>query len=101
VKVCIWKNWPSATASSISSALSSRIRSAMRLFITITSTAAIRPPPTFGKRRCETTPRSTPARIDRTICCLEAGKNSIIRPMLSATSTVCSVEKTRWPDSAA
>ena len=45
VNVCIWKNSPSAIASVISSALSSRIRSAMRALLTITSTAATRPPP--------------------------------------------------------
>ena len=43
--VCISKNSPSAIASVISSGLFSRIRSAMRALLTITSTAATRPPP--------------------------------------------------------
>ena len=45
LKVCISKNSPSAIASAISSGLASRIRSAMRALVTITSTAATRPPP--------------------------------------------------------
>ena len=32
---------------------------------------------------------------------LRGRKNSIMRPTVSAASIVCSVEKTRWPDSAA
>ena len=39
--------------------------------------------------------------IERTCACLIPGKNSIIRPSVSAASTVCSVDITRWPDSAA
>ncbi len=76
VSVCIWKNAPSATASGMYSGLLSRISSWMRLFAIITSTAATRPPPTFGSKRWETTPLSTPARIDRTAGCLSPGKNS-------------------------
>ena len=60
-----------------------------------------------GRRRCcgrsrwLTTPRRTPARIDRTCACLTAGKNSTSRRTVSAASIVCIVEKTRCPDSAA
>src|SRR5579884_2015880 len=93
--VCIWKKSPSAIASVISSGLLSRMRSAMRAFAIITSTAGTRPPPTRGSRRWLTTPRSTPARIDRMSCCLTAGKNSTIRPIVSEASTVCIVESTR------
>ncbi len=39
--------------------------------------------------------------IERIACCLPSGKNSIMRPIVSAASIVCSVERTRWPDSAA
>ena len=39
--------------------------------------------------------------IDRICCCFASGKNSIIRPTVSAASMVCIVERTRWPDSAA
>ena len=99
--VCIWKNSPSAIASSISSVRPSRIRSAMRAFMTITSTAATRPPSRRGRSRWLITPRSTPARIERICCCFAGGKNSTMRPTVSAASIVCSVEKTRWPDSAA
>ena len=45
VNVCILKKSPSAIASSISSARFSRIRSAIRALVTITSTAATRPEP--------------------------------------------------------
>ena len=73
----------------------------MRAFITIASTAATRPPPSRGSSRWLTTPRSTPARIERITCCFSGGKNSTMRPTVSAASIVCSVESTRWPDSAA
>ena len=73
----------------------------MRAVLTITSTAATRPPPFFGRRRWLTTPRRTPARIWRVICCLAGGKNSTSRPIVSAASIVCIVERTKWPDSAA
>src|SRR6185312_16367747 len=96
--VCMPKYSPSAIASTISSERLSRIRSATRALVTITSTAATRPPPARGSNRCETTPRSTPAMIERICCCFCAGKNSIIRPTVSAASMVCMVEKTRWPD---
>ena len=67
---------------------SSRMSSWMRLLATITSTAATRPPPIFGRRRCETTPRSTPARIERTCGCLTAGKNSTRRRRLGRVDRV-------------
>ena len=73
----------------------------MRAFMTITSTAATRPPPTFGSSRWLTTPRRTPAMIARITSCFSGGKNSIMRPTVSAASIVCSVDITRWPDSAA
>ncbi len=73
----------------------------MRAFDTITSTAGMRPPPTRGRSRWLTTPRSTPASIETTCDCFSCGKNSTMRPMVSAASSVCSVEKTRCPDSAA
>ena len=95
VSVCIWKKPPSAIASGTSSGLFSRISSWTRAFATITSTAATRPPPTRGSSRCEMTPFSTPARIDRTCGCLPAGKNSTRRPSVSAASRVCIVESTR------
>ena len=41
------------------------------------------------------------AMIDRICGCLTPGKNSIIRPIVSAASIVCIVERTRCPDSAA
>ena len=47
------------------------------------------------------TPLSTPARIERIIACFASGKNSMMRPTVSAASTVCRVESTRCPDSAA
>src|SRR5512133_400501 len=47
------------------------------------------------------TPRRTPARIERITSCFSGGKNSIIRPTVSAASIVWSVDMTRWPDSAA
>ena len=73
----------------------------MRLFVTITSTAATRPPSIRGSRRWLMTPRRTPAMIERIIGCFTPGKNSTMRPTVSAASTVCIVERTRWPDSAA
>ena len=73
----------------------------MRAVLTITSMAATRPPTFRGMSRWLTTPRRTPARISRTIICFWGGKNSTSRPIVSAASSVCSVEKTRWPDSAA
>ena len=39
--------------------------------------------------------------IERITSCFSGGKNSIMRPTVSAASIVCSVESTRWPDSAA
>src|SRR5436190_1352107 len=54
-----------------------------------------------GSSRWLTTPRRTPARIERTCSCFSGGKNSMIRPIDSAASIVCRVERTRWPDSAA
>ena len=99
--VCMSKKPPSATASAISSVRCSRIRSEMRAFITITSTAATRPWLTRGRSRWLITPRRTPASTERICCCFAGGKNSIIRPTVSAASIVCRVEKTRWPDSAA
>ena len=39
--------------------------------------------------------------IARITSCFSGGKNSIMRPTVSAASIVCSVESTRWPDSAA
>src|SRR5581483_9704674 len=101
VNVCMPKYSPSATASEISSARPSRMSSAMRAFITIASMAATRPPPTRGRSRWLTTPRRTPAMIARITCCFSGGKNSTMRPTVSAASIVCSVESTRWPDSAA
>ena len=56
VSVCISKNAPSAIASGMNSGLFSRISSWMRLFVTITSTAATRPPSARGRSRCEMTP---------------------------------------------
>src|SRR5712691_1143460 len=100
-KDCMSKNDPSAIASVIDSGWLSRMRSAMRVLVTITSTAAMRPPSMRGMRRWLTMPRRTPAMIERIICCFPSGKNSTMRPIVSAASTVWSVEKTRWPDSAA
>ena len=82
-------------ASVIDSGWLSRMRSAMRELVTITSTAAIRPPAIRGSSRWLTIPRSAPAMIERIICCFPAGKNSTIRPIVSAASTVCIVERTR------
>ena len=62
--VCISKNSPSAIASGISSVRRSRISSAMRALLTITSTAGIRPPRRRGSNRWLTTPRRTPARME-------------------------------------
>ena len=73
----------------------------MRAFLTITSTAGTRPPSDARQQPLADTPRSEPARIERICCCFAGGKNSIMRPIVSAASIVCSVEKTRWPDSAA
>ena len=64
----------------------------MRLFVTITSTAATRPRSILGKSRWLTTPRRTPARIERTCGCSTAGKNSTSRRTVSAASIVCIVE---------
>ncbi len=61
----------------------------MRALTTIASTTATRPPSMLGSSRCETTPRSTPAMIERICCCLPSGKNSIMRPTVSAASIVC------------
>ena len=46
----------------------------MRVFVTITSTAATRPPSMRGRRRWLTTPRRTPAMIERIICCFAFGE---------------------------
>ena len=67
----------------------------MRELVTMTSTAATRPPLIFGSRRWLMMPRSTPAMMERIICCFPSGKNSTIRPTVSAASTVCIVERTR------
>ena len=48
----------------------------MRAFVTITSTAGTRPPPTAGRSRWLTTPLSTPARIVRT-CWLLGGREEL------------------------
>ncbi len=47
------------------------------------------------------TPLSVPASIARTCWCMCGGKKSIRRLTVSAASTVWTVEKTRWPVSAA
>ena len=73
----------------------------MRAFMTITSTAATRPPPICGSSRWLTTPRSTPARIARITSCFTAREEVDHAADVSAASIVCIVEKTRWPDSAA
>ena len=44
----------------------------MRALLIISSTAATRPPPLRGRSRCEITPRSTPAMIERICCCFAA-----------------------------
>ncbi len=46
-------------------------------------------------------PLSVPASIARTCCCWCGGKKSMMRLIVSGASTVCSVENTRWPVSAA
>ena len=48
----------------------------MRAFMTITSTAATRPPPMRGSSRWLITPRSTPASTER-ICCCFAGREEL------------------------
>ena len=77
-KVCISKKPPSATASEISSVRSSWIRSEMRAFVTMTSTAAIRPPPTRGSSRWLTTPEN--AREHRANLLLLAGREELDHP---------------------
>ncbi len=99
--VCIWKNSPSPIAVGISSIRRSRMSSATRAFVTITSTAGIRPPSARGSSRWLITPRSTPESTETTCSCFSGAKNSTMRLTVSAASIVCSVEKTRWPDSAA
>ena len=67
-----------------------------------TSQQAMRPlPSTVGTRRCDTTPLSVAAIIARTWLCMCGGKKSMRRLTVSAASTVWTVEKTRWPVSAA
>ena len=46
-------------------------------------------------------PRSVPASASRICFCWCGGKKSITRFTVSVASTVCSVESTRWPVSAA
>ena len=46
-------------------------------------------------------PFSVPAIIARACCCWCGGKKSMMRLIVSGASTVCSVESTRWPVSAA
>ena len=46
-------------------------------------------------------PFSVPAIIARACCCWWGGKKSMMRLTVSGASTVCSVESTRWPVSAA
>ena len=66
----------------------------------MTSTAGTRPP-SAGEQALADDAAQAPARIERICWCFAAGKNSTRRPSVSAASRVCSVEKTRWPDSAA
>src|ERR671923_123008 len=76
--------------------------SCTRPVITRISQHATRPlPSAVGTRRWDTMPFSVPAIIARACCCWCGGKKSMMRLIVSAASTVCSVESTRWPVSAA
>src|SRR5215212_7141979 len=46
-------------------------------------------------------PFSVPASIARTCCCWCGGKKSMMRLIVSEASSVCRVDSTRWPVSAA
>ena len=80
----------------------SMIMSRTRPVIRRTSQVATRPRPSaVGTRRWEIAPLSVPASIARTCWCMCGGKKSMRRLTVSAASTVWTVEKTRWPVSAA
>ena len=80
----------------------SMIMSRTRPVIRRTSQQAMRPLPSMvGTRRWETAPLSVEAIIARTWLCMCGGKKSMRRLTVSAASTVWTVEKTRWPVSAA
>ena len=61
----------------------------------------MRPPSIVGTSRWQMMPRSVPASASRTCFCWYGGKKSITRFTVSVASTVCSVDMTRWPVSAA
>ena len=68
----------------------------------MTSAAGTRPMPSArGIRRSEMTALSTCASWMRICFCWCGGKTAMMRLMVSVASRVCSVEKTRWPVSAA
>jgi hypothetical protein len=80
----------------------SRMRSATRPVLTSTSTAGTRPAPSArSSRRWLTIPRSEVARLSLTWRCCDDGKKSTIRFTVSTVSAVWSVDRTRWPVSAA
>src|SRR3954465_2547760 len=80
----------------------SRIMSCTRPVMTMISQVAARPFPSgVGRRRWETMPFSVPAIIARACCCWCGGKKSMMRLTVSGALTVCSVDRTRWPLSAA
>ena len=90
-----------AVGISLVRSLSSTI-SRTRELATSTSTAATRPfPSARGTRRWETTLRSTDPSCRRTCFCWWGGNAEMMREMVSVASSVCSVESTRWPVSAA
>ncbi len=67
-----------------------------------TSTAGTRPLPSArGTSRSEMTACRTCASWMRICFCWCGGKTEMMRLIVSVASTVCSVESTRWPVSAA
>src|SRR3990172_4032489 len=103
-KVCIpyWET-PAAIASWMSFVFSLLItQSRMNGVVIITSTAGTRPwPSARGMRRMEMTALRTPESCRRICFCWWGGETEMVRLMGSVASSVCRVESTRWPVSAA
>ena len=82
--------------------LPSRMRFAIGVSTTSTSSAATRPGLSMRRKRfCATTPLSDSERTARIWFCWLAGKTSMMRSIVFGALGVCSVPKTRWPVAAA
>src|SRR6266853_1851784 len=103
-KLCMpyWIDPSAIRSGMLSCLLRSRMLSATAAVLISTSAAGTRPLPSLrGTRRSEMTACSAVDRRWRISSCWCGGKNEITRLIVCVVSVVCSVEKTRWPVSAA